>query len=175
MAARARVTGVTLIELMVVLAVVAIAALLAGPSFSDSLKRARLKEKVGAVVEVLEFAKSEGLKRSSVVTAITPAVGSAGWKVSTGIWQGATLVEAKSAEQGTSDVALRAPTSASSAALNFRGIVSGHVSRAACADTDPCIELATRDGTYRARVGITTVGQVVVCSKGTPIRGYAAC
>lgn len=167
--------GVTLIELMVVLVIIAITAVLTGPSFNDSLVRARLKEKVGAVLEVMEFAKSEGLKRSSVTTDITPASGVNGWRITASVRQGTTVVEARSAEQGASTVTLSVPTAASTFALSFRGIVTGYVSSSACNTTDQCLELASSNGKYRVRVGITAVGQTLVCTTGAAIGGYAAC
>lgn len=171
----ARLKGVTLIELMVVLVIVAITTVLAGPSFTDSLVRARLKEKVGAVIDVIEFAKSEGLKRSSVTTDITPAGGGSGWRITASVKQGTAVVEARSAEQGASTVTLSAPAAASTFALSFRGIATGYVSSSACSNADQCLELASSDGKYRVRVGITTVGQTLVCTAGAAMGGYAAC
>jgi type IV fimbrial biogenesis protein FimT len=171
-----RVRGLTLIELMVTLAVVAIGATLAAPSFLESLERSRLKEKAGAVADVLEFAKSEGLKRSSVTTTITPASGTTPWRVRAAVMDGATTLEAKAVEGAGSSVTLQAPAAASTLAIDFRGVVTGFVSTGLCADTDTnCVELRSSSGKYGLRVGINPVGQVAICAKGATFGGYRAC
>ena len=76
-----RCAGFTLIELMIAVIVLAVLASLAVPSFSGAIDRARLKSQVTGVVNVLEFAKSEAMKRSSVTVTITDSTNSS-WSVS---------------------------------------------------------------------------------------------
>ncbi len=165
-----------MIELMVVLAIVAIGATLAGPSFLESLERARLKEKAGAVVDVLEFAKSEGFKRSAVTTTITPASGTAPWRITAAVMDGAITVESKSVEGTAASVFLQAPAATSTLSIDFRGLATGFVSTGLCADTDTnCVELRSRSGKYGLRVGISPVGHIHMCAPGDAFGGYRAC
>lgn len=168
--------GVTLIELMVVLAVLAVGATLAGPSFIESLERSRLKEKAGALVDVLEFAKSEAFKRSTVTTTFTPASGMTPWRVTAAVMDGTTTVEAKSVEGAGSSISMQAPAAARTLAIDFRGLATGFVSTGLCADTDTnCVELRSNSGKYGLRVGINPVGHIHLCAKGTPFGGYRTC
>lgn len=176
MTGAAQLRGLTLIELMVVLAVVAIAATLAGPSFIESLERTRLKGKAANVVEVFQFAKSEGLKRSTVTTTITPAGSGTPWKVTASVLEGATTAEAKSADGSLASVSMQSPIAASTIDIDFRGLATGFVSTQLCADTDAnCLELRSGSGKYGLRVGMNPVGQIHVCAKGASFAGYRPC
>lgn len=64
--------GVTLIELMVALAVLAIAASLAAPSFSDTIRNQRLSSRSFALQEDLAFARAEAVKLQSNVALAAP-------------------------------------------------------------------------------------------------------
>lgn len=57
-------TGVTLIELMIVIVITAILLALAVPSFQDSLDKNRLKAAAETLKGDLQFAKSEAIKRN---------------------------------------------------------------------------------------------------------------
>jgi len=56
--------GFTLVELMIVVAIVGIVATIAVPSFQDTLERNRLKEAVESLKSDLMFAKTEAIKQS---------------------------------------------------------------------------------------------------------------
>ncbi|MEY2684801.1 MAG: hypothetical protein RJA09_1945, partial [Pseudomonadota bacterium] len=60
--------GVTLIELMITVAIVAILASLAAPSFRDSIVRNRLSSAITDVMTAVNFARSESIKRGRTVT-----------------------------------------------------------------------------------------------------------
>lgn len=62
-----RATGLTLIELMVVLAVVAILATLAAPSFADFILLQRLKSVNAQLVTDLQYARAEAASRGQLV------------------------------------------------------------------------------------------------------------
>ena len=57
--------GFTLVELIVVIAIVGIIASMAVPSYQDTLERNRLKEAVESLKSDLMFARTEAIKRSS--------------------------------------------------------------------------------------------------------------
>lgn len=60
--------GFTLIELMVTISVLAIVLAIAVPSFQDMVRRNRLTSETNNLVSALAIARSEAIKRGSVVT-----------------------------------------------------------------------------------------------------------
>ncbi len=64
---RSRHAGVTLIELMIVVALVAIVASLAGPSFSNYIVMQRLRSVQAQLVTDLNYARSESVSRGTFV------------------------------------------------------------------------------------------------------------
>ena len=60
-------TGITLVELLIVIAIAAILASLAGPSFSDFINRTRQNSVVSQLVSDLNRARSEAIKRNTPV------------------------------------------------------------------------------------------------------------
>ncbi|MBI2398878.1 MAG: GspH/FimT family pseudopilin [Xanthomonadales bacterium] len=74
--------GVTLLELLVAVAVLAIAASLAAPSFSDTIRNQRLSSRSFALQEDLAFARSEAVKVQGDVFIAAKAGGfTQGWVV----------------------------------------------------------------------------------------------
>jgi type IV fimbrial biogenesis protein FimT len=59
--------GVTLVELMVALAIAALLAMAAAPSFSEYLANSRLRENGNTLFAMTLFAQSEAIKRNTVV------------------------------------------------------------------------------------------------------------
>lgn len=73
--------GFTLVELMVVLAIVAISATLAAPSFSQMIANYRVRGAADGILGALNFARTEALRRNTPV-AFSLASGGSGWTVS---------------------------------------------------------------------------------------------
>lgn len=72
--------GVTLVELMVVLTVVAVGATLAAPNMAQVLANYRVRAAAEAILDGLNFARTEALRRNSAVSfTLTP--GGSGWTV----------------------------------------------------------------------------------------------
>lgn len=123
-----RAHGFTLIELMVTISVVAILAALAGPSIDLLARRVRLDSDTERFLSSLAYARSEAIKRSSVVSVIPSAGGySGGWRVATDdgalnpnctidSGQGETLLRVQDALAASSEVFVaEAPSGASTA------------------------------------------------------------
>jgi len=78
---RTRASGFTLIELMVVVTIMAISATLVGPSFSQAIANYRVRSAAESVLNGLNYARSEAVRRNSAVS-FTLAGGGSGWTVS---------------------------------------------------------------------------------------------
>lgn len=75
--------GFTLMELMVVIAIVAIAVALAVPSFRDLIERKAVSGAAEAAYEQLLLARSEALKRSKPIWVDFNVTGDANWAIAT--------------------------------------------------------------------------------------------
>ena len=73
--------GFTAIELMVVIAIVAILATLAAPSFNPLIERWRVRSASEDLTSTLYFARSEAIKRGGGVTIDATGGWNLGWKV----------------------------------------------------------------------------------------------
>ena len=76
-----RVRGVTLVELVVVLAIVAISATLAAPGFAQMIANYRVRGAADGILNALNFAHTEALRRNTAVAFSLSPAGS-GWTVS---------------------------------------------------------------------------------------------
>lgn len=74
-------TGVTLIELMVVLAVMAVGATLAAPGLSQMIANYKVRGAAEGILGGLNYARTEALRRNAAVT-FSLAPGGSGWTVS---------------------------------------------------------------------------------------------
>lgn len=82
--------GLTLVELMVVLAVIAVGATLAAPGMAQIVANWRVRAAAESIVSGLNFARVEALRRNTPVS-FTLAPGSSGWVVRQ-VASGATLL-----------------------------------------------------------------------------------
>lgn len=90
MSARHRIAGMTLIELMIVLAVMAVLLALAVPSFVDMTQRNRVASEINGFVGDLQFARAEAIKKGFPITIC--ASDAAGAACSGTTWQNGWIV-----------------------------------------------------------------------------------
>ena len=83
--------GFTAIELMVVVAIVAVLAALAGPSFTPMIERWRVRQTAEALQSSLYLTRSEAIKRGGGITIDATGGWDQGWRVTH--TQGATTTE----------------------------------------------------------------------------------
>ena len=93
--------GVTLIELLITVAIVAILASLAAPSFRDSLIRNRLSGYNSDFITAINFARSESIKRGQTVTICRSSDGSS--CAANGGWEQGWIVFTDNDGDGTVD------------------------------------------------------------------------
>lgn len=73
--------GFTAIELMVVVAIVAVLAALAGPSFAPLIERWRVRDAAEGLTSTLYYARSEAIKRGGGIAIDATGGWDQGWKV----------------------------------------------------------------------------------------------
>ncbi|TXH92700.1 MAG: prepilin-type N-terminal cleavage/methylation domain-containing protein [Pseudomonas sp.] len=88
--------GFTLIELMIVLAIIAIVALVAAPDYQSSIASSRKTSAANNLLGALQFARSEALTRRSDVTVCASSNGStcsgSDWSTGGVVLDGSTLL-----------------------------------------------------------------------------------
>lgn len=113
--------GFTLIELMVVVALAAILAAMAAPSFKSFVSGQRVKTAASDFAMAAIFARSEAIKRNADVTITSVTAGAAGWKDGWTVAVGGTPLNQQQAYNG---VTFSGPASA----ITYNG--SGRLSAA---------------------------------------------
>jgi len=177
-------SGVTLIELMVAIAVLAILVTLAAPSFADLAERSALRGASDNVVGVIAAAREESIKRDQWVRVDFKKIG-------TGFCVGAvTVATSTTAGCDCSSAACTVARFPESERDLHRVTVTGSPTFGAGSGRfviDPktgtladiadggSIELATARG-YAARVAVNAMGRTSICSAGAKVlSGVKAC
>lgn len=101
--------GFTLIELMVVVALAAILAAIAAPSFKGFVSGQRVKTATSDFAMAAIFARSEAIKRNADVTITSATSGATGWKDGWTVAVGGTSL---SQQQAYAGVSFAGPTTA---------------------------------------------------------------
>lgn len=75
-----KILGFTLTELMVVVAIVAIIAGIAAPSFASMIRENTARTQVNELLALTNYARSEAIKRQSNIQVAITSLGASGWK-----------------------------------------------------------------------------------------------
>ena len=94
--------GLTLIELMVAIAVLAILAMIAAPSFNNQLASSRVESAASELKAALDFARSEAIKQSLSVSAC-PSTNGTSCVASSTNWGGGWLIWTDVSNEGVLD------------------------------------------------------------------------
>jgi type IV fimbrial biogenesis protein FimT len=149
--------GVTLVELMVALSVLAILLAIAAPSFRDAGLPSQLRAVANNVVAATQIARSEAIKRNATVTL---CVSSDGATCGTGNWQQGWIVIGGGAvlhSEPAAPVGYRVTPAAGSNALTFDSTGLG-----ASPDSFTVCRLTPTAGSQERVVTITATGHVSV-------------
>lgn len=148
--------GFTLIELMIVIVVLAIVTLVAGPSLTEVLAKNTVKGAANEAFADLHYARSESVQRNA---AVNVAFSSSGYTITTGV--GTTL----------KSVSFNGPTLAAGASAS----IVFSPTRATAASTGMPVEFAHAQTTATLRVTVNTLGRAEICSPSGTMTGYSPC
>lgn len=172
-----KIKGVSLTELVVAIAILAIIAAVTIPNFRDAFDTVKIKDQVIGVVSIVQFAKSEALKRSSSTDEIYLVVkpGSS-WHVGlTNIASGCTTTSTCTIDsggnteskfwsnQGCTNCKMNLPSATSVVRYNFRGLIDSST-------TSTIIELESPLG-KKVKITINKIGDPSICGNA----GYPSC
>ncbi len=178
--------GLTLVELMVVIVVVAILATLAGPSFNELVERRRLANQTEAITDLLQLARSEAIKHSNtalprqVSVTINPGANwfvgaSNGNTACTGLAganpcqlnEGGVPVTRHISNTECAGCTLAEPPAQDIITYSFRGMVEA-------GGGNRTIVVESPRG-YRTQVSVSLIGRVAVCTTTPPVGSYPTC
>ena len=149
------VRGFTLVELMIVVAVVAVLGVLAAPSLQSTMARVKLRGAAAEAYSDMQFARTEAVQRNANVTATFSATGYQ-------ITQGGTTLKAVTLEGGNSV--------SSGAAM----VVTFNALRATAAVTGGPVVFASSATSGTVRLTVSILGRSEICSTDSLV-GVVAC
>lgn len=190
--------GFTLIETMIVLALLGILVAMAVPSFSKMIERKRLGGAAEMVYEQLTYAKGQTIKRSKPIRVEFLADGSDTWQI--GITDKAncnlTITDETDAnactidydnDSSTADPLLMRTTSLDTDGNSIYGKVkmatpsfAGGIPRTGFnplrgTAAGGTVTLNSNKFNYQLQIRLTSVGRIIVCDPGTGVIGYPPC
>ena len=186
--------GLTLIELMVTIAILAILAGVAFPGMSDFIDRQRLVGQTQAIADMAQTARSEVIKRRAVTVgggdrrvAMTVNPGTSNWSVGLANGNAAcatvtTCVLNKDADANAGvttkqwlaktdagscpQCTMTAPAAQVVLVFDYQGLVTGGQQRTVTLRSPKGKELSVR---------ISPLGRITLCSPGGSVTGYHTC
>lgn len=162
-------TGLTLIEVMVVVAMISILSLLAIPSFRALVQRYRISGESEKLYTTLQYARTESIKRNTTVFVSFATGDDWCYGVNTGSACDCTTPSScdlgVSAASDTGQISLSA-TGLTSNAFSFESTHGG-------ANGTVTVTMTLFGQTPFIRTNITRLGNIIQCSTG--ISGYRAC
>lgn len=174
--------GVTLIELMVVMTIVAVLLMVAVPSFSDLIARKRV---AGTLVELntdFQFARSEAAQRN---TNVRITFGTGCYVIHTVGSTNTSCTQANNPTLGTGAIQIKLVQTDAASTVNFRpnntltylmfDSVRGMATWDGTNTTAGSVDVTSNGGSWQLRTSVTVMGRAQTCSPNSSISGYPAC
>lgn len=169
--------GFTLVELLVVIALVAIILALVAPSFTSTLARKRLEGVASELATDIQYARSEAVQRNVPVGVVfgtncyvVYVLGDTGFPA-TGCASLGALATALKVVQTPEGISLTPPVARAFIAFDpVRGMA---VDTAGLTDLSGNVNLAHSAGNWQIRATVTKVGRVKLCSPNSTITALA--
>ena len=171
--------GFTLIELMVVVAIAAVLAAIAAPSFSSVLAKKRVEGVLTELNTDLQFARSEAVQRNTNVRItfgagcyVIHTVGSTATSCtqSGGAVLGTDAINIKTVLLSVGSTVSFSPNNSMTYLMfdNIRGMATWDGS----STTSGSVNINSSAGTWQLRTSVTAVGRTQTCSPNGSISGY---
>jgi len=168
---RPKSAGFTLLEIMIVVAIIGILAAIAVPSYQDMLERNRLKQAAEGLKSDMQFARTEAIKRSNNVV-VSRTTGSAG------VWCYGLNINSSCdcASAGSCSIKTVAGTDFNTT-VTMEDAVTNNSTFSFRRGTIGADGVTFSTNNYAARVVFSDVGRVRTCtpSGSTGISNYPAC
>ena len=184
-ARRLRQAGFTLVELMIVVALVAILLSLAAPSFRETIARNRLEGVAAELSTDFQYARSEAVARNAQVglfvgsncyTVFTVGTTAATGCAAAALGTGATVIKSVTPETIPSSVSLAFLSNAPTAPAYIQfDPVRGMAADSNGTNWEGQVTLSSSVGNWQLRTAVTNAGRVKTCSPSGTFKGYTAC
>lgn len=174
--------GVTLIELMTVLAVTAVLLMVAVPSFTNILSKKRVEGSLMELATDLQFARSEAVQRNANVRVTfgtgcyvihTVGTTSTSCTQSGNATLGTNAIQVKLVQQDVASTVSFSPNN-SLTYLMFDS-VRGMATWDGTSTTSGSVNITSSVGSWQLRTSVTPMGRAQTCSPNSSVTGYSTC
>lgn len=173
--------GVTLIELMVVIAIVAVLMMVVVPSFTDFLAKKRVEGVLTELATDLQFARSEAVQRN---TSVRVTFGTGCYVIHT-VGSTDTSCTQSTVSIGTDALQIKLVQLEAASTVSFSpnnsltylmfDSVRGMATWNGTSTDSGSVDITSSVGSWQLRTSVTAMGRTQICSPNSSITGYPAC